>query len=488
MKIPPQLKDLLPLPLETLKQLAQVVGQPQMVSALKEAIDKVGATDVKEVLSVEGIQNLFQQAGRWVDSVADPWGGSPKGKKGGTGINGTGELFSSRWTNGLTSPDNSRWMAEALLGTSESVAATRNLKTLAMGLTGAHEILVASNVSSALTALAIAEMGMGKESKRSWILPRIDIVRPFRYGTAATGTLRSPLDELGRSVHEVGSNQECTQEDFDSLPALEEPILLTTSPNSIPNIDSQGNRSAEHREGTGAGESSASWKEWCHERRGTWVEVLFDGSLHPTDGTESSGGVPPLGTSIIDRWDRGVDMILVPCDGWISGGETCLILARKKSPWWEQIQRTLANTGLEASPLSQAWLYRVLTATESRQRWEETPVGQFATTSMENLRFRGQKMVAQLTGMSRIESLTLEEKGCRIGMGVWGNLRVPSVVLSIVPNGLSPSALAEYLASGDRPIWCNVQSDRLELVLRTVDPDEDRFIVQRLSDEAGAGS
>ena len=44
-------------------------------------------------------------------------------------------------------------------------------------------------------------------------------------------------------------------------------------------------------------------------------------------------------------------------------------------------------------------------------------------------------------------------------------------------------ALRDYLEASDRPIWANEFSDHIELVLRTMDPDEDRYVVQRLSDE-----
>jgi hypothetical protein len=55
--------------------------------------------------------------------------------------------------------------------------------------------------------------------------------------------------------------------------------------------------------------------------------------------------------------------------------------------------------------------------------------------------------------------------------------------LQLFPRSSSVGSLRDYLESTDRPIWANAYADHLELVLRTMDPDDDRYIAQRLCDE-----
>ena len=65
MRIPIPFKDLLPI--EAVKQLSQLVVQPSLVAALKDAAQKLG---LKEQLQPGNIQQILQQAGRWMESVA----------------------------------------------------------------------------------------------------------------------------------------------------------------------------------------------------------------------------------------------------------------------------------------------------------------------------------------------------------------------------------------------------------------------------------
>ena len=91
MRFPIPFKDFLPV--ETIKQLSQLVSKPTLVNAMKEAAQKIG---IKDPFQAGNIQQILQQAGRWMENASEPWlrnaqpGLLP-------GINATGELFSSRW-------------------------------------------------------------------------------------------------------------------------------------------------------------------------------------------------------------------------------------------------------------------------------------------------------------------------------------------------------------------------------------------------------
>lgn len=456
MKIPPNFKDLLPLPLETLRQIAQVVGQPQLLNKLKEAAEYVGG---KDATTLDSIQQMFQQANKWAEMVVDVSSWTRQTPAELVGINGTGELFTSRWTNGTVSQQSAILGAKLLSSQTLSNLDTGVLKPLILGLTGASEVLVAVNTSAALHALALSE-----PANRQWLLPRVDCVRPFRFGTNNSGSIRTPLELSKKPVLEVGSNQECTLEDFAQAKITGEPVLLSVS---SPRCSEALSKS--HIDALRSGREATN---------GTWIEILYNGSLHTVEEA------PELAISILDRWQSGPDILLVPCDLWLGGPEACLILTREKTEWWAALERTLQCSGLEASAWTQSLLHSVFKETESRENWEQSKVGEAISTSLDNMRFRAQRIASQLESSSALKEVSILEKECRIGMGIWADAKLESIVLAIKPATLSASALAEKLAvpepdNSSKAVWCNVLSDSIEIVLRSVDPADDSNIVAR---------
>jgi seryl-tRNA(Sec) selenium transferase len=327
---------------------------------------------------------------------------------------------------------------------------------------GGIDAIVVANTSAAITALGVSFRG-----ERRWILPRVDCVRPFRFGVSSTSNLRAILDEIGAEVSEVGSNQECLRSDLDAIPTFDSSALLSATPGGTADPDA-------------AARYLADLSQWAAQHQSPWVEVLFNASLHALPEHAS------LTSVVADRWLHGMDLLVVPCDMWIGGPECCLILTRKNNPSWEKVQRVVLNLGLEAPMITQSILLKVLQTTESFEGWQSTHAARSLCVGAENLRFRAEKMALQLSGLGKIELASVVEKDYRVGMGVWSRSRWKSAALQVRMHGISPSELAKRLSEGERPIWCQVQSDCIELVLRTIDPDEDRYLVQRLSEEAGA--
>lgn len=468
MKIPPNFKDLLPLPLETLRQLAQVVGQPQLLNKLKEAAELVG---VKDSAALDSIQQVFQQAGKWADFVTSPTGWSKAELSGCDGVNATGEIFTSRWTNGVIPQQSALRAAQLLSNTTLSHSIGKELQTLVLGLTGASEMLLAVNTSAALHALAASA-----PQNRAWILPRIDCTRPFRFGATTSGSIRTPLDLAGKKIIEVGSNQECTREDFLQCGSAEQPAILSVSP--------------PHLHGAAAEDHLNNLRECRDSSQGTWVELLYNGSLHSIES------FPDIALTVADRWHvaadgNGPDILLVPCDLWLGGPEACLILTRSKTEWWNNLERLLQGSGLEASAWTQVLLLDVLKANESEESWQDTPIGATLSTSLENQKYRAQKIASQIEDSAEVESVSVQEKECRIGMGMWTDLKLPSFVLQIKPQQLTPSELAAKLSSPStnsgstlvkaKPVWCNVLSEHVEIVIRTIRPEDDASVVAHFS-------
>jgi len=442
-----------PFPVETIKQLAHIVGQPQLVSALKEAAEKVG---IKEPFGPGGVQQILQQAGRWVDAVAEGFALRSGSQSGIAGVNATGEMFSHRWSNMPTSPVNSQAWLELMACYSDSNASHAGLKSLMLilKLTGAEEVLILSNTTAALHGLAAANRDA------IWVVPRVDCIKIPRFGITGPSSIRDTLEFAGVEVREVGSNQECNREDIQfavapcasasSTSAIGQTTigqssttLIATSPNSLV----EDFRESHIKNLTDIATQSGA----------LLVRLLFNAHLQKISRLTISTSV------VSEQWTSANDILLVPCDGFLGGTEACLVLVQKKLPFWQALQRIVQVAGLEAS--------------------SQTLLGQCLTNNVENLKSRADRLAIQLSGTSKIERAVVVSKPCRIGTGVWMNEKLESSVLQLFPRSSSVGSLRSYLESTERPIWANAYADHIELVLRTMDPDEDRYVAQRLSDE-----
>lgn len=459
MRIPPNLRDMFPFPVETIKQLAQMVGQPQLVTALKEAAEKVG---IKEPFGPGGVQQIIQQAGRWVDAVADGFTGRSVAPCGVAGVNATGEIFSHRWSNVPTTLSHSQEWLDLMACYSDSERSLAQLKSLILKLTGAEDALILSSTTAALYGLAAANRDA------PWIVPRVDCIKVPRSGISGPTTVRDTIESAGVEVREAGSNQECERKDIlfvmeQSLDSQSKVTLLTTAPNSLP---------LEFRE-----LHNKNVSEIASESHAYVVRLLLNAHFQKIAGLS-------LSTSVVsEQWSSANDVLLVPCDGLLGGTEACLVLVQKKFPFWSSFQRIVQVAGLEASSQLQSFLLRSFRIYESAGQWEKTLLGQALTNPIENLKNRADRLAIQLSGTSKVEKAVVQSKSCRIGTGVWMNEKLESSVLQLFPKSISVGALRDFLEASDRPIWANEFSDHIELVLRTMDPDEDRYVVQRLSDE-----
>ena len=471
MRIPPNLREMFPFPVETIKQLAQMVGQPQLVSAVKEAAEKVG---IKEPFGPGGVQQILQQAGRWVDAVAEGFAGRSGPQIGISGVNATGEMFSLRWSNMPTSMVNSQAWLELMACYSDSNASLAGLKSLILKLTGAEDVLILSNTTAALHGLAAANRDA------TWVVPRVDCIKIPRFGITGPSSIRDTLEFAGVEVREVGSNQECNSEDiqFAVAPYASDPsssatsqtttsqsstTLFVTSPNSLV---------SESRES-----HVKNVTDIASQSGALLVRLLFNAHFQKISGLTFSTSV------VSEQWTSANDILLVPCDGFLGGTEACLVLVQKKLPLWQALQRIVQVAGLEASSQQQAFLLRSLRMCETADQWGKTLLGQCLTNNVENLKSRADRLAIQLQGTSKVEKAIVVSKPCRIGTGVWMNEKLESSVLQLFPRSSSVGSLRDYLESTDRPIWANAYADHIELVLRTMDPDDDRYIAQRLCDD-----
>jgi seryl-tRNA(Sec) selenium transferase len=147
----------------------------------------------------------------------------------------------------------------------------------------------------------------------------------------------------------------------------------------------------------------------------------------------------------------------------------------------DKIRPSVESLGATADRVTQAVLLSVLSESQQRDQWESTPVGASLSNPIANLENRAQRLAIQLQDSPVIEKLNIVSQTRRIGTGPWQALSLPSSILEITPRGKSVAMLQETLSQHQPPIWTNVFSDHLEIVLRTVEPADDAHIVNALS-------
>ncbi len=450
MRFPIPFKDLLPI--ETIKQLSQLVSQPTLVNAIKDAAQKIG---LKDQFQSGNIQQILQQAGRWMESVTEPWlANSKPGLL--PGINATGELFSSRWCSHRICQDAIAQMNQLHSRYAESLKLDQQLRNLLIGLTSAQSVVIVPNTTTALYVLALSNASTTEPMV--WVLPRVDCVRLPQAGAMQGGNVRAILDQANARTLEIGTNQDCTFNDFAETIHGKLARVLIASPNSLP-VELR----FEHRSRaiSAAKQTGASV-----------TEILMDGAIHDLTALGLTSKV------IANCWDDGVDTMVVPGDALLGGPECGIILGKQSA--MERVLKIADALGLQASSITKALLLRTLQASESSEQWRQLPIGASLTTSLENLQNRAERLAKQLALNPSFERVSLASKSCRMGAGVWSSQRLDSSVIQLFPKSISPSAMAEQFAAGEIPIWANVQSDHVELVMRSIEPDEDRLIVQQI--------
>lgn len=434
-------------PSDAIKQLSHWVNQPMWTSALKEAAQKLG---IKEISPLANVQEMLRQAGRWMDAAVEPWStsGIAEWKP---GINATGELFHTRWTSPRL-PASCAAVA-GMLHTSftEGHCIEASLHKQLLGLTGAADAVVVPNVSLALLLVAKALQVNGRIDQV--VLPRMACIRLPTSGTQSGVHVRTLLDASGTRVEEIGSSGDCTAEDYRRALTSDRQMLILASPST----------------GDDAREAA------IHSARdvsSVVCEVALDGCLHD---------IPALGNrgmAMTRRWDGGPDLFIVPGQYLLSGPECGIVLGKKDL--MVSIRRMAEELGFLCDRVTSGLLLEVLRRSETHEDWSQTPSVAAIATNIENLENRARRIAIQVDGAEWIEKLDVQRQACKLGSGSWQAIKLDSSVIRVFPTGMTSSRLAEELTQHSPPVWSNVLSEHVEIVMRSVEPAEDAVLVHAL--------
>ncbi len=434
-------------PSDAMKQLSQWVNQPTITNAIKEAAQKIGITDTSPLANV---QEMLRNAGRWVESVVEPWTKSGASELR-PGINGTGEWFHSRWTSPRLPTRSASLTALLQSNFTDGHAIDSQLAKELMAATGASDAIVAPNVPIALLLVskALHEADIASEV----ILPRSSCVRLPNSASLGGVHVRSVLDASGVRVEEIGSSADCRPEDYRGAVTHAKQLLVLASPQSVDDAREAG-------------------LARVREVGGLACEIALDGCIH--DLPSIGSGVRALSR----RWEDGPDLIVVPGQFLLSGPECGIVLGKRDVI--ATIRKSAEEWGMMCDHVTAAILCHALQNTHNHDQWLQTPTGAALTTSIENLENRARRISVQADVSEHIDRLEVHRQAFKLGTGMWQGIRLESAVLRIYPQNKSPSAFADELVRRKLPVWCNVHTEYLEIVMRSIDPSEDAILVESL--------
>ncbi|MFN7736834.1 MAG: hypothetical protein ACK5O8_12005 [Pirellula sp.] len=432
---------------EALKQFTQLVNQPTLTNAIKEAAQKLGLNELNPMANV---QEILRQAGRWVETSVEPWSQLDRSSLV-PGINATGEWFNARWTAPQLLKDVSSLPSLVYGSFTQDSAVEPQLKKLLLATTGAADALITPNLSSAIFLATKAYQQSGAIDEI--VLPRIHCIRIPSSVSHGGVHVRSIIDAAGTRVTEIGSSTDCQIDDYRRAIGTNRTLLVLSSPTAHDDCKEQGIHIA-------------------REKQAAVIEIALDASIHDLEPY----GIPAH--AMTRRWQDGPDLMIIPGQSLLAGPECGIVLGTADAV--AKVRVLSEQIGMQADRVTIAVLCETLRRIESLDGWKQSPIGSTICTSIENLENRARRMAIQLEVAPSIETIDVAKTPCRLGSGNWQSVKLDSATLKLKPKNRTASQFADLLAALPAPIWCNVLSDHVEFVVRSIDPSDDHVMIDAL--------
>ncbi len=436
-KIPTRLEDLVPP--AALEKILDVLNQPSISGAVREAMNRVG---LKDVNPVEQVNEALQQAKEWVGQLAGRLSPYPPGNP--QWINATGTLIGAQSLGFPMAPTVAHAMAEqAMHFHDHSRLEQACIDALAANLVG-FEAVFTSSLASAIQ--------LTRHAFQKGFVSRADMVR-----IPGFGDLGSMLLAPNRSLFEVGATNGAMTSDWQGAHPASADAIFLVSPNALdPSANSSQRQSA---------------IEVARANSTTVVDIAIDGTLIG----QSVLALPQVG----QRLAAGANLVIIPLDGFIGGPPGAAIIgdARHVRPLRQQAH----EGGWSLHPTGLAGLAVALNRTSSTL---DFGILDLMSVSMENLRDRAKRIQLQLTGLENIVQVDVVELSNAIGPSPWNQYRLQSVGLSVAGTESATSWQRKLALGDDCPaIHCGNVDDRLVFDLRFVPPRDDHELVRSLSEK-----
>ncbi len=178
-----------------------------------------------------------------------------------------------------------------------------------------------------------------------------------------------------------------------------------------------------------------------------------------------------------DSIAKGADVVLFSGDKLVGGPQCGIIVGR--NDLIERIERHSLMRAFRVDKLCLAALVATLRLYRDVSLAEQKiPLLTMLSTPLENLKFRAEKIAAQLRGTSGLGSIDVRPGSCMLGGGTVPAQEIPSIQIAIEPTGQTVDQLATRLRTGEPALIGRIQEDRLTLDLRTIAPKLDTLVIR----------
>jgi len=452
-----------------LKPILDLANQDKIASVLKEVAEQIGwkgtpTTDSSPAKPFprKDLQQALRQAKWWFDSLSQRFQSAsivPLQQ----GLNATGELFSPRWIATPTSTDTVTAMSMVHSGFCVSEGLADSVHNKLCQLTDAPACLITTNIESAILLLSAwltsesrrpvsdaVATASHEQTTKPWAISRADCVRLPSESDVVE--LLTSMNTAG--VIEVGASNACCSDDYQRAIAQSAGGIFRVVSDSL-------SHSANDRFSVPT------------------VTLALTSFLRkfddlPPDMASILNGAP----SIQSLLGSGHDIVICSGNGWL-GGPVCGIMLGN-SAMIESLRKVAKGLGMLASPSTMAGLRAAVDIGTTWNSWRESPIGQIASNSLENLEHRAKKLTVQLEGTPNIGAIRVETKDLPVGPGLWTSNKLESACLVARHSKLTSSEWQILLAKRPVPIEALVHEGDLILVLRTISPADDQELVAAL--------
>jgi L-seryl-tRNA(Ser) seleniumtransferase len=456
-----------PNPFRNLPSVTQLMESPQLKSLVETASHNVVVDGVRSFLDKmrEQVSQATSAANINIPSVAEmaakiaDWIQSDEEPKLRPVINATGILLHT----GLGRAPLSEEAIQAIAGIASGYASVEidlptgdrgnrvnAVRKLLCERTGAAAATVVNN-NAAATMLALAAIAGGGEV----VCSRGQLVE-------IGGSYRLPevMEFSGARLREVGTTNKTRLDDYESAIGERTKAILRVHPSNFRIV------------GFTESVDLASLVRLGRQRNIPVIDDVGSGAM--IDFSRYGFRDEPV---VRDCIAAGADLVLFSGDKLLGGPQCGIIVGRKDLI--ERIERHPLMRAFRVDKLTLAALaatlrlYRDLSTAE-----QKIPLLTMLSTTMDNLKFRAEKLAAQLQGMQGLQSVEVRQGPSLLGGGSMPVQDVASYQVVVEPAGQTVTQLAERLRTGEPAVIGRVQDDRLILDLRTISPRHDVQLVQ----------
>jgi len=337
-------------------------------------------------------------------------------------------------------------------------------------VTGCEAAVVVNN-NAAATLLILTALASGREV----VISRGELVE-------IGGGFRMPevMAQSGAILREVGTTNKTRLSDYASALGEGTALILRV------------HRSNFRIEGFTEQPALADLARLGHERGIPVVEDLGSGWL--LSGTDALPDHSPLPDhlaavireepSVAGSLAAGIDVVCFSGDKLLGGPQAGIIAGR--ADLVETVRRHPLMRAVRVDKMVYSALEATLFDYARGHALAELPVLQMLAATPEEIGTRANAIVEALAGMAGLHARVIEGTSA-IGGGSAPGLPIPTRLVALTSENVTPAAMEEALRASTPPVIARVENDAVLLDLRTVLPEQEAELIRNLSRLQGTG-